>query len=175
VSASGNVWTERLAQLVRGPARIVLILALIVIVFGSLRPESFASFANLRNIGMAAAILLVMAVGATFVIVTAGVDLSVGAVLVFSGVIAAKTMAAAGGQGWGAAFLGLVAYLVEGRPAALGVPGVCLVLMLVNFPTLSGVASAVEALRFRLDEVRREEWNKLRRAGAARESPDGLS
>lgn len=55
----------------------------------------------------------------------------------------------------GAAFLGLIAYLVEGRPAALAVPGVCLVLMLVNFPTLSGVANGVEALRLRLDEIRR--------------------
>jgi ribose transport system permease protein len=50
----------------------------------------------------------------TFVIITAGIDLSVGSVLVFSGVIAAKVMLALGGQGWGAIGAGLVAGLVAG-------------------------------------------------------------
>ena len=48
-----------------------------------------------------AAILLVIAVGMTFVIITAGIDLSVGSVLVFSGVVAAKVMNGMGGEGWG--------------------------------------------------------------------------
>lgn len=97
-----------------GPGRIVIVLALIVLVFAVMRPETFMSFANIRNIGMAGAILLVMAVGATFVLVTAGVDLSVGAVLVFSGVIAAKVMGAMGGQGWDVALIGLIAAIVSG-------------------------------------------------------------
>ena len=41
-------------------------------------------------------------------IITAGIDLSVGAVLVFSGVVAAKLMDAVGGNGWGVILLGLV-------------------------------------------------------------------
>ena len=45
----------------------------------------------------------------TFVIITAGIDLSVGSVLVFSGVVAAKLMDAVGGDGWGVILLGLVA------------------------------------------------------------------
>jgi ribose transport system permease protein len=93
---------------------IFLILLAIVAVFTAFRFESFASVANLKNICTAASILLVMAVGATFVIVTAGVDLSVGAVLVFSGVVADKVMAAAGGQGWGAVLLGFCAAAVCG-------------------------------------------------------------
>jgi len=48
------------------------------------------------------------------VIITAGIDLSVGSVLVFSGVIAAKVMLAVGGGGWGAIAVGLVAGLVAG-------------------------------------------------------------
>ncbi len=44
----------------------------------------------------------------TFVIITGGIDLSVGSVLVFAGVVASKTMEAAGGQGWGVAALGLL-------------------------------------------------------------------
>ena len=50
---------------------IFLILLAIVAVFAAFRFQSFASVANLKNICTAASILLVMAVGATFVIVTA--------------------------------------------------------------------------------------------------------
>ena len=38
-----------------------------------------------------------LSVGMTYVIITAGIDLSVGSVLVFSGVLAAKVMIAVGG------------------------------------------------------------------------------
>src|ERR671910_3132069 len=50
----------------------------------------------------------------TLGITAAGIDLSVGSVLVFSGVIAAKVMLAVGGGGWGAIGVGLVAGLVAG-------------------------------------------------------------
>lgn len=106
--------TFRLEDLWSGPMRIVLVLGLIVAVFAIMRFDTFASFANVRNIGMAAAILLVMAVGATFVLITGGVDLSVGAVLVFSGVIAAKVMGAMGSDGWEVAAIGLVAAMAAG-------------------------------------------------------------
>jgi ribose transport system permease protein len=56
----------------------------------------------------------VLGVGMTFVIVTSGIDLSIGSVLVFSSVIAAKVMAAVGGDGWGVAGLGILAALVAG-------------------------------------------------------------
>src|SRR4051812_1830834 len=64
----------------------------LALVFGVLRPDAFASPFNIRTIFSNAAIPLVLAVGMTFVIVTAGIDLSVGSVLVFSGVVAAKVM-----------------------------------------------------------------------------------
>ncbi|MCW2860900.1 MAG: sugar transporter permease, partial [Actinoallomurus sp.] len=79
--------------------------------FAVLKPAEFATTFNLRNVLTDSAILLVLAVGMTFVIVTAGIDLSVGSVLVFSGVVAAKTMVALGGTtaGWGAIALGALA------------------------------------------------------------------
>ena len=58
--------------------------------------------------------LLVLAVGATYVIITAGIDLSVGSVLVFSGVVAAKLMNEVGGDSWGVILLGLAAALAAG-------------------------------------------------------------
>ena len=58
--------------------------------------------------------LLVLATGMTYVIITAGIDLSVGSVLVFSGVVSAKAMKAVGGDNWGAIAVGLVVALVAG-------------------------------------------------------------
>ena len=91
-----------------------LILLGIVAGFAALRFQQFATVFNFRNIAADASGLLIIAVGMTFVIITAGIDLSVGSVLVFSGVIAAKVMLAIGGGGWGAIAAGLVAGLVAG-------------------------------------------------------------
>jgi ribose transport system permease protein len=91
-----------------------LILLGIVAAFAVLRFEQFATVFNFRNIAADASALLIIAVGMTFVIITAGIDLSVGSVVVFSGVIAAKVMLALGGQGWGAIGAGLLAGLVAG-------------------------------------------------------------
>ncbi|MGH2815161.1 MAG: ABC transporter permease, partial [Actinomycetota bacterium] len=91
-----------------------LILLGIVAGFAVLRFQQFATVFNFRNIAADASGLLIIAVGMTFVIITAGIDLSVGSVLVFSGVIAAKVMVAVGGGGWGAIGVGLVAGLVAG-------------------------------------------------------------
>jgi ribose transport system permease protein len=91
-----------------------LILAGLIIVFSAIEYESFVSASNARNIATDAAVLLVLAVGMTYVIITAGIDLSVGAVLVFSGVVSAKLMNSVGGNGWGTILLGLAAALGSG-------------------------------------------------------------
>lgn len=83
------------------------VLVLLVIVFSVLASEGFPTFANARNIFMDMAILLVMAVGVTFVMVAAGFDLSIGSVLVFGQVCAAKVMGAMGGDGIGTMLAGL--------------------------------------------------------------------
>ncbi|MER5389335.1 ABC transporter permease [Saccharopolyspora sp. NPDC002686] len=94
--------------------RILFVLIGLVALFTILRPGSFATGANLSNIASDASILLVLAVGATFVIVTSGIDLSVNGVLVFSGVIAAKVMVAFGGDGPATLIAGLLGALVVG-------------------------------------------------------------
>jgi ribose transport system permease protein len=91
-----------------------LILLAIVAGFALLRFEQFATVFNFRNIAADASGLMIIAVGMTFVIITSGIDLSVGSVLVFSGVIAAKVMEGLGGEGWGAIGAGLVAGLLAG-------------------------------------------------------------
>jgi ribose transport system permease protein len=106
-----QTWLQRLAG---SNVWIFLILGGICLVFALLSYDSFASTTNLRNISVDAATLLVLAVGSTFVIITAGIDLSVGSVLVFSGVVSAKLMEAVGGESTGVVLLGLGAALGSG-------------------------------------------------------------
>jgi len=91
-----------------------LILVALILVFSALEFSSFVSASNARNIATDAAVLLILATGMTFVIITAGIDLSVGAVLVFSGVVSVKLMNAEGGDNWGTILAGLAAALASG-------------------------------------------------------------
>ncbi len=108
--------TGRLARLARLQAlQIIIVLAIIVIIFGIMKPNAFLTVFNIRGIVQNTAILAVLGVGMTFVIVTGGIDLSVGSVLVFSGVVADKTMAhIGGGQGWTAAIVGALVAIACG-------------------------------------------------------------
>jgi ribose transport system permease protein len=76
---------------------LAIALAILIAVFTMLSPDAFMSAFNLRSLLIDASVLLVLSVGQTFVIATAGIDLSVGAVLVFSGVLSDETMLALGG------------------------------------------------------------------------------
>jgi ribose transport system permease protein len=106
---------DRTRRLLLGPATwIFLILVGLLGAFSVLSPDAFLSVQNFRNLGVDASLLLVLAVGQTFVIITAGIDLSVGAVLVFSSVVGIKAMDAVGGDGWLPAVVGLVACMTSG-------------------------------------------------------------
>jgi len=93
---------------------IFVILLLIVVVFTAYEPNAFPTVANFRNIATDASVLLILAVGETFVIITAGIDLSVGSVLLFGGVVSAKVMASIGGDSTGVILVGLVVALAGG-------------------------------------------------------------
>jgi ribose transport system permease protein len=95
-------------------ALIFVVLLGIIGIFAFLRPTEFASVDNFRNMAVDASSLLVIAVGMTFVIITGGIDLSVGAVLVFASIVAGKAMEAQGGNGYGTVLLGLVVALAAG-------------------------------------------------------------
>jgi ribose transport system permease protein len=100
--------------LVASNFQIGLILLGVVIVFSLLRPAEFTSADNARNVATDAAVLLVLGTGMTFVIITAGIDLSVGGVLVFSGVVGARVMNGMGGDNWGVLLVGLAVCLASG-------------------------------------------------------------
>ncbi|UBU17628.1 ABC transporter permease [Nonomuraea gerenzanensis] len=66
----------------------VMVLALLVIV-GSLAFESFATPANAASVVVSSSFLAIIAIGMTFVIISGGIDLSVGSLFVLGGVLAA--------------------------------------------------------------------------------------
>ncbi len=94
--------------------QILIVLIAIIVIFSLLAPSTFPHWGNVRLIIQNASILAVLAVGMTFVIITAGIDLSIGSVLVFSGVMAAIVMRTMGGDGWGTAFIGIVVAIASG-------------------------------------------------------------
>jgi ribose transport system permease protein len=105
----------RLARLARLQAlQIIIVLAVVIVIFSAMEPTKFLTVFNMRGIVINTSILALLGVGMTFVIITGGIDLSVGSVLVFAGVVADKTMSGMGGQGWGAAAVGLLVAIVCG-------------------------------------------------------------
>ena len=76
---------------------VYLAFALILAVFAAiLHDDGFLSSANLLNIGRQAAPIAVMAVGMTFALAAAEIDLSVGSVVALSSLVAAEVVTAAG-------------------------------------------------------------------------------
>ena len=68
----------------------LLILLAIVLAFSVLEGARFFNPSNFNNIVIDASQLLLLTVGVTFVIIAAGIDLSIGSVLILSSVVAAK-------------------------------------------------------------------------------------
>lgn len=91
-----------------GGVLLVLLLAL------SLLYSDFASVQNFRNIALDSSILLILAVGTTFLLASGGFDLSNGSVLVFSGVLGVKIMEGVGGTSLGTIALGAAGCLLSG-------------------------------------------------------------
>ena len=101
------------------PIWIFFVLVAMVAAFGALRPSEFLGSFDIQSIFTNAAVALTLAVGMTYVIITAGIDLSVGSVLVLGGVLAVKTMSAVGGSnpdtiGWGPILVGLAVGILAG-------------------------------------------------------------
>jgi ribose/xylose/arabinose/galactoside ABC-type transport system permease subunit len=90
-TAGGDVlWRERLfTTLQRRGAVVVLIL---VVAVSAVAFDNFLTAQNLENIVLQGAFLGLIVVGMTFVIISGGIDLSVGSMLALGGVLAAQTV-----------------------------------------------------------------------------------
>jgi ribose transport system permease protein len=90
------------------------VLLVIVVFFTITGGSKFLSASNFSLISQNIAVWAVIGVGMTFVIITSGIDLSVGSVLVFASVVSAKVMEGMGGEGRGVAAAGLVVAILGG-------------------------------------------------------------
>jgi ribose transport system permease protein len=89
---------QRVAAVLAGKWDIVLRLGLLGIIivlaiYFTIRSPVFLTVQNMQNVGRQMAVFGILAVGETFVIITAGIDLSVGSVLGLSGIACALGLA----------------------------------------------------------------------------------
>jgi len=103
---------ESLLSAYRTEIAIALAIALLLLAVGSQVPQTL-SWGNFANITQAGAPLILMALGVLLVVITGGIDLSVGSVFSLTGMVAAQAMANGAG-GVEAGFIGLSVGLVFG-------------------------------------------------------------
>jgi ribose/xylose/arabinose/galactoside ABC-type transport system permease subunit len=111
VSGLGRVktWVATPEERVRLGIRAVLVFAVLLFVYYVSTAPRFFSVINASNVGARTAPDIIMAVGQTLVIISAGIDLSVGAVVAFSGSLASVAYCYYGVPVWPAILLGLAA------------------------------------------------------------------
>lgn len=122
---SANTLVKRRSPVVAWLAQNGALAGLVVLAIAlSLLSSDFLTVTNLLNVGVQAAVTAILAFGATFVIITGGIDLSVGSVAALSAIVLAWT-ATDMGLPWPLATLiglavGLVAGLVNASLIAYG-------------------------------------------------------
>ena len=92
----------------------VLLLLVGSAVYFSLSESGFLTSANVENLLTSVSILWVASMGMTFVVLTGGIDLSVGAVVALSGLVLSKLYSGAGLPSWLAVVLTVVVGLLIG-------------------------------------------------------------
>jgi ribose transport system permease protein len=75
--------------------------------------SQFLTFSNLKNIALQTSVNALLAIGMTFVILTSGIDLSVGSILALSSTVTAQMMVS-GTNPWVASIIGIIIGLVSG-------------------------------------------------------------
>jgi len=86
-----------LGRLVLGRYTGLLVALVVVGVYLTLTEDVFLTWDNLMNIGRSNSVVFVLAIGATFVIISGGIDLSIASAATAAGMILGLTMDA----GWG--------------------------------------------------------------------------
>jgi ribose transport system permease protein len=117
--------------------------AVIFIIFGVLN-ENFLTLNNLRDVAVSASVNALIGIGLTFVIITGGIDLSVGSIASFVGIVSAALMVNSGVPPIPGLLLGLVLGFVAG-----GLNGLLItVLKLPPFIATLGTMSVYQGLAY---------------------------
>ena len=119
---AGRFGAGRLARrtLSAGETWVLGALIILMAIFTGLAPGKFLTINNLSLTAQTTAPFLVMAIGETFVIITAGIDLSVGFALVLTGVVAGEYYLNNGGANAGTGTIWVGAILGRASGAAFG-------------------------------------------------------
>ncbi|MCG7625849.1 ABC transporter permease [Epibacterium sp. Ofav1-8] len=96
-----------LRRILHSPLALPLIGLIVVSILMGFASENFFSVSNIMNVLRQVSIVGILAVGMTFVILTGGIDLSVGAVMALSGTFAAGLMVNMAMPGWVGLLAGL--------------------------------------------------------------------
>lgn len=154
---SETVWRERAWRVAMAPGAVyaLIVLSLVFSVFTA----QFLTLRNLTNVGMQGSVLIIVSLGMTLIILSEGIDLSIGPVLGLAGVVLAlgvkqemglplaMLLAILVGGAFGALNGGLIAYL--GLPpfvVTLGSFGMAqgLALVLTEGSSVAGLGSAIQ-------------------------------
>ncbi|OHD26928.1 MAG: ribose ABC transporter permease [Spirochaetes bacterium RBG_16_67_19] len=109
-AASSGKWKSSTQAIQKAAAFLSLVL---MIGFFSIGSPFFMSFDNLMTVILQTSVIGILAIGVTFVIISAGIDLSLGAVLALAGMIIGKA-ANAGLPVWVSVILGILVATVMG-------------------------------------------------------------
>jgi ribose/xylose/arabinose/galactoside ABC-type transport system permease subunit len=96
IQASPNAVRDVTTRALRSPTLPIVIALIIICIVMSILTDRFFTIANITNILAQSGVVGVAAVGATFVVITAGIDLSVGSVIGLAGMLGAMSAAATG-------------------------------------------------------------------------------
>jgi ribose transport system permease protein len=90
--------TARLRGIGLQESALAIVVVLLFVVGAIARPDTFPTIANVRNMLTQASVVGVLAIGMTFVIATAGIDLSVGSIVAAAGVFGGILLSDEGGS-----------------------------------------------------------------------------
>ena len=139
-----NTFQDRIRSFIKSLPPLTWVVVAMIIVFGLISPE-FYRIDNVMNVLRRGSTLWILATMATLVLISGGLDLSLGSVLTFSGVVLALLMK--NGYGAGVACLGailsgtLVGVLNGALVSTLGIPAFIVTLGSMN--VFAGLAVAL--------------------------------
>jgi ribose/xylose/arabinose/galactoside ABC-type transport system permease subunit len=92
----------RIAHLLQRDGVGAMVVLVLFVIFASITVQGFDSLENLRNVLITVSFPAIIAIGMTLVIVTGGIDLSVGSVYALSAILSTKVLDVSKGYGGGA-------------------------------------------------------------------------
>lgn len=145
IAAATPTWQSRLAHLVKIPAFGPFFALILVCAYFAIRTDTFATADNFSLIFQQTIEVGVLAIGQTLIILTAGIDLSCGAVMAFGTIVMTKLVVANGWNPYIAILLGILACGAFGLANGLIVTTLRLPAFIVTLGML-GIATAMTTL-----------------------------